>query len=224
MYILLAEDEPAMAEAIQSFLEYHQYTVDRVDNGLDAYRLAGQNAYDGVILDIMMPGLDGFTVLSRLRMDGKTMPVLLLTARAELEDRIEGFDRGADDYLPKPFAMAELLARVKAMLRRRDTYHSDLVTYAGMTLDRNRCLLSTENESVTLSRKEYQLMEFLMNNPGIYFSADRLLDRVWGMDHASEEGTVWVHISFLRKKLVSLNARAVIRSSRGVGYALEEMT
>lgn len=222
MYILLAEDEPAMAEAVVSFLQYHHYTVDNVDNGTDAYHLACKNPYDGLILDIMMPGMDGLMVLSRLRKEGKTMPVLFLTAKSELEDRIEGFERGADDYLPKPFAMAELLVRVKAMLRRRDTYHSDLISYAGMTLDLNKCTLSSGAFSLPLSRKEYQLMEFLMNNPGIYFSADTLLDRVWGMDNVSEQGTVWVHISYLRKKMASIHAKAVIRSNRGVGYALEE--
>ncbi len=222
MYLLLADDEPAMAEAIEAFLEYHQYTVDWVDNGVDAYEQAVRTAYDGLILDIMMPGMDGLEVLSRLRREGKTMPVLLLTARGELEDRIEGFERGADDYLPKPFDMSELLVRVRAMLRRRDTYHSEERTFVDMTLDRDRCMLKSPSASVPLSRKEFRLMELLMDNPRIYFTADRILDRVWGMDASSEQGTVWVHISYLRKKMAALGVKAVIRSKRGVGYALEE--
>ena len=222
MWLLLAEDEPAMAEAIVAFLQYHQYTVDWVDNGLDAYDQAKREPYDGLILDIMMPGMDGLQVLSRLRRENKTMPVLLLTAKGELEDRIEGFEQGADDYLPKPFAMSELLVRVRAMLRRRDAYHADLLTFAGMTLDQSKCTLNVGESSAPLSRREYQLMELLMSNPGIFFSADTLLDRVWGMDAVTEQGTVWVHISYLRKKMAALNARAAIQSKRGVGYALEE--
>lgn len=148
MWLLLAEDEPAMAEAITAFLQYHQYTVDWVDNGVDAYDQASRLAYDGLILDIMMPGMDGLTVLSRLRREGKTMPALFLTAKGELEDRIEGFEHGADDYLPKPFAMSELLVRVRAMLRRRDAYHADVVTFAGMSLDQSKCALTASGESV----------------------------------------------------------------------------
>ncbi len=221
MHILLAEDEQAMADAIVAFLQYHQYTVDWVDNGIDAFEQAVRIPYDGLILDIMMPGMDGLTVLSRLRREGKTMPVLFLTAKGDLEDRIEGFERGADDYLPKPFDMTELLMRVRAMLRRRDTYHSDVVAFENMILDQSKCSLTVGNSTESLSRREYQLMEFLMNHPGIYFSADTLLDRVWGMDSFAEQGTVWVHISYLRKKMASLGAHAAIQSRRGVGYALE---
>lgn len=222
MHILLAEDEPAMAEAVVAFLRYHQYTVDWVDNGLDAWEQAMRGAYDGLVLDIMMPGLDGLQVLSRLRCAGKTMPILLLTARGELEDKIAGFEQGADDYLPKPFALPELLARVKAMLRRRENYHPDLTAFADVTLDQSGCMRSAQGRSCSLSRREYQLMEFLMNHPGAYFSADALLDRVWGMDVVADQGTVWVHISYLRKKLLTLGASAVIRSKRGIGYALEK--
>ena len=224
MHILLAEDEQAMAEAIVAFLQYHQFTVDWVDDGMEAYLQASRIPYDGLILDIMMPGLDGLTVLKRLRQDGRTTPVLFLTAKGDVEDRIAGFEHGADDYLPKPFDMTELLVRVKAMLRRRDTYHSDQLTFGNMTLDQSKCALTVGSSSVSLSRREYQLLEFLMNNPGIYFSADTLLDRVWGMDAITEQGTVWVHISYLRKKIASLGAHAVIQSKRGVGYALEAET
>ena len=224
MRILLAEDERTMAEPIAAFLEYHKYTVDWVDNGADAYRQASAQAYDGLILDIMMPEMDGLTVLSRLRREGKNMPVLLLTAKSEIEDRIKGLDSGADDYLPKPFDMSELLARVRAMLRRRDTYHPETIVFGGMELTPDTCQLSANGKTFSLSRREYQLMELFMNNPGMLFSADTLLDRVWGMDGIVEQGTVWVHISYLRKKMADLGVSAVIRSKRGVGYALEEDT
>ena len=211
-----------MAEPITAFLQYHKYTVDWVDNGADAYRQAKEQVYDGLILDIMMPEMDGLTVLSRLRREGKNMPVLLLTAKSEIEDRIRGLDSGADDYLPKPFDMSELLARVRAMLRRRDTYHPETIAFGGMELTPDTCQLSANGKTFSLSRREYQLMELFMNNPGVLFSADTLLDRVWGMDGIVEQGTVWVHISYLRKKMADLGVPAVIRSKRGVGYALEE--
>ena len=222
MRILLAEDERTMAEPIVAFLQYHKYTVDWVDNGADAYRQACDQVYDGLILDIMMPEMDGLTVLSRLRREGRNMPVLLLTAKSEIEDRIRGLDSGADDYLPKPFDMSELLARVRAMLRRRDTYHPETIAFGGMELTPDTCQLSANGKTFSLSRREYQLMELFMNNPGVLFSADTLLDRVWGMDGIVEQGTVWVHISYLRKKMADLGVAAVIRSKRGVGYALEE--
>ena len=222
MRILLAEDEATMAEPIVAFLQYHQYTVDWVDNGDDAYRQATAQPYDGLILDIMMPGLDGITVLGRLRKEGRSMPVLILTAKSEIEDRIIGLNSGADDYLPKPFDMSELLARVRAMLRRRDTYHPETISFGGMELTPDTCQLSANGKTFSLSRREYQLMELLMNNPGVIFSAETLLDRVWGMDGIVEQGTVWVHISYLRKKMTDLGVHAFIRSKRGVGYSLEE--
>ena len=222
MRILLAEDERTMAEPITAFLQYHKYTVDWVDNGADAYRQAVSQTYDGLIMDIMMPEMDGLTVLNRLRREGRNMPVLLLTAKSEIEDRIKGLDSGADDYLPKPFDMSELLARVRAMLRRRDTYHPENISFGGMELNPDTCQLSANGKTFSLSRREYQLMELFMNNPGMLFSADTLLDRVWGMDGIVEQGTVWVHISYLRKKMADLGVSAVIRSKRGVGYALEE--
>ncbi len=221
MRILLAEDERTMAEPIVAFLQYHNYTVDWVDNGSDAYHQIGAQAYDGAILDIMMPGMDGLTLLRRLRQEGRNMPVLLLTAKSEIEDRIRGLDSGADDYLPKPFDMSELLARVRAMLRRRENYHPETISFGGMELTPDTCQLSANGKSFPLSRREYQLMELFMNNPGVLFSADALLDRVWGMDGIVEQGTVWVHISYLRKKMSDLGVPAVIRSKRGVGYSLE---
>ena len=179
MWLLLAEDEPAMAEAITAFLQYHQYTVDWVDNGADAYSQASSQAYDGLILDIMMPEMDGLTVLSRLRREGKNMPVLMLTAKSELEDRIKGLDSGADDYLPKPFDMSELLARVRAMLRRRDTYHPETINFGGMELTPDTCQLSANGKIFSLSRREYQLMELFMAAPDHRLGQQDICDHLW---------------------------------------------
>lgn len=220
MLLLLAEDEPAMAEAVVEFLRYHQYAVEWVSNGSEALSRAQEAAFDGCILDIMMPGMDGMTVVKKLREAGSRTPVLLLTAKGELEDKVAGFEAGADDYLPKPFALPELLVRVRAMLRRGESYRADALTFAGVTLEAGRCVLSNGSKNSTLSHKEYQLMELLMHNPGVFFSAETLLDRIWGMDAQVGQGTVWSHISYLRKKLEDLGATATIHSRRGVGYAL----
>lgn len=221
MKLLLAEDEIAMSEAVVDILTYHHYTVDAVHNGEDALHYARNQRYDGVILDIMMPKMDGLQVLTQLRREGNTVPVLLLTAKAEVDDRVQGLDAGADDYLPKPFVMGELLSRVRAMLRRRDTYTPDVICLANLRLDQSRFALETPNGSCSLSRLEYQLMELFMTNPGITFSADSLLERVWGCDSDAEVGSVWVYISYLRKKLTALDADVEIRSKRGLGYSLE---
>ena len=221
MKLLLAEDEIAMSEAVVDILSYHHYTVDAVYNGEDALHYARSQHYDGVILDIMMPKMSGLEVLAQLRREGNTTPVLLLTAKAEVEDRILGLDAGADDYLPKPFVMGELLSRVRAMLRRRDTYTPDVLRLANLSLDQRRYALDSPGGSCSLSRLEYQLMELFMSNPGITFSADILLERVWGCDSDAEVGSVWVYISYLRKKLASLEADVEIRSKRGLGYSLE---
>lgn len=210
-----------MSEAVVDILDYHKYSVGAVYNGEDALHYARSQRYDGIILDIMMPKLDGLSVLGQLRREGNSTPVLLLTAKAEVEDRICGLDAGADDYLPKPFAMGELLARVRAMLRRRENYIPDVLRAGNVGLDQRRYALSTQSGSVQLSRLEYQLMELFMRNPGITFSAEALLERIWGCDTDAEVGSVWVYISYLRKKLAGLHANVEIRSKRGLGYSLE---
>lgn len=219
MRLLLAEDEKAMAEAVADILSYHQYHVDTALRGDDALQMVLAGGYDGVILDVMMPGLDGLQVLSRMRKQGLRTPVLLLTAKGEVEDKVAGFEMGADDYLVKPFAMAELLVRVKALLR-----HGGAEENLGagcLRLDKTRAALCCGALSQPLSRLEYRLMELFISNPGRIYSADALLSRVWGMDSDAEIGTVWVYISYLRKKLASLGAAAAIRSKHGVGYYLE---
>ena len=214
-------DEIAMSEAVVDILNYHKYSVDAVYDGEDALYYARSQSYDGIILDVMMPKLDGLSVLRQLRRENNITPVLLLTARAEVEDRIGGLDAGADDYLPKPFAMGELLARVRAMLRRRENYMPDVLRAGNVELDASRFMLSVGGNAVQLSRLEYQLMELFMRNPGITFPAEALLERIWGGNSEAEVGSVWVYISYLRKKLSALRANVEIRSRRGLGYSLE---
>ena len=221
MRLLLAEDEEAMAEAIVAYLEYHHYGVDWATNGTDALERARMGTYDVLVLDIMMPGMDGLTVLRTLRSEGNTTPVLLLTARGEIRDKVQGFESGSDDYLTKPFAMEELRVRLDALTRRGQNYQGELVSFEDLTLDKSGYAIRCGNKTVSLSHREYHLVELFIRNPHIYFSADTLLDRVWGMDADVEYGTVWVHISGLRKKLESIGSKAEIRSKRGVGYALE---
>lgn len=222
MKLLFAEDEVAMSEAVTDILTYHNYIVDTVYDGVSALEYAHAEKYDGIILDIMMPYMNGLEVLKALRKDGIQTPVLLLTAKAEVEDRIEGLDAGADDYLPKPFAMGELLARVRALLRRRENFTPNILTYGNISLDMQSYELSSNGKSIVLSKIEYQMMELFMLNRGIYLSTEDLLVKVWGYDTDAEIGIVWVYISNLRKKLVSLNANVEIKAKRNIGYTLEE--
>lgn len=220
--LLLAEDEAMMAEAICAYLGFHGHQVDWAEDGLAALEMAQAGNYDCLILDIMMPKMDGVTVLKRLRGGGCAVPAIFLTAKSQMDDKVQGFEAGGDDYLTKPFALEELLLRVNAMARRGRTLNSDQLSFADLSLDKSACALSVGKASVPLNHREMQLMEFLMRNPRMYFSADTLLDRVWGMDAEVEQGTVWAHISYLRKKLETLGAHAAIASKRSVGYALEE--
>lgn len=221
MKLLYAEDERSMSEAVVDILSYHKYIVDAVYNGTDALAFAQAERYDGIILDIMMPGLSGLEVLRRLRAAGCRTPVLLLTAKAEVEDQIQGLDLGADDYLPKPFAMGELLARVRAMLRRREAYTPDVLSFGDLTLDRRSNELSAAGGAVTLTRLEYRMMEALMLNRGIYLSTEELLVKTWGYESEAEQGAVWVYVSTLRKRLGAVGSGVRIQARRGVGYRLE---
>ncbi len=221
MKLLYAEDEISMSEAVVDILTYHKYIVDVVYDGEEALAYAQAEEYDGIILDIMMPKLSGLEVLRKLRHAGNKTPVLLLTAKAEIEDRIEGLDLGADDYLPKPFAMGEMLARIRAMLRRKENYTPEILTLGNISLNMQSYALYSNGRSFVLPKLEYQLMELLMLNKGIYLSSETLLTKVWGYDTDTELGTVWVYISYLRKKLAALGANVVITAKRNAGYTLE---
>lgn len=221
MKLLYAEDEISMSEAVVDILTYHKYIVDAVYDREEALAYARSEQYDGIILDIMMPKLDGLEVLKKLRSEKCRTPVLLLTAKAEIEDQIQGLDLGADDYLPKPFPMNLLLARVRAMLRRREEFTPDILKCGNISLNRQSYELSGNGQSFVLPKLEYQLMELLMLNRGIYLSTEELLVRVWGYDTDAELGTVWVYISYLRKRLSALNANVAITAKRNVGYKLE---
>ena len=221
MRLLYAEDEVSMSEAVVDILTYHKYIVDAVYDGEEAlaYALAGQ--YDGIILDIMMPKLDGLEVLRRLRSTGCRTPILLLTAKTGTEDQIHGLDLGADDYLPKPFPMELLLARVRALLRRREEFTPNILTCGNISLNQQTYILSNGKNAFTLPKLEYQLMELLMLNQGIFLSSEDLLTRAWCYDTEAELGTVWVYISYLRKRLSALDADVTIAMKRNIGYRLE---
>lgn len=221
MKLLFAEDEPEMSEAIVDILTFHKYVVDAVFDGEEALAYARAEHYDGMILDIMMPKKSGLEVLTELRKGGCRTPVLLLTAKGEVEDRIQGLDLGADDYLPKPFVMGELLARIRAMLRRREEFTPDILKCGNIELNLHSYELSGTGQAFVLSKLEYQLMELLMLNQGIYLSSEDLLVKVWGYDTDAELGTVWVYISYLRKRLAALNANVEIKAKRNIGYTLE---
>ena len=221
MKLLYAEDEPAMSEAVVDILNYHKYTVDAVYDGREALDYALNEAYDGIILDVMMPKLSGLEVLRELRQAGCKTPVLLLTAKSEVEDRIEGLDAGADDYLPKPFAMGELLARVRAMLRRREEFTPNVIRCGDLCLNQQNAELSCGSRKVVLPKLEYKLMELLMLNQGICLSTEDMLTKVWGYETEADIGVVWVYISYLRKRLSALGSAVEIKARRGVGYTLE---
>lgn len=224
MRLLIAEDELDLAEALSVLFEKNQFSVDVVNDGLSAYDYASGGDYDTVILDVMMPGLNGLEVLRRLREEGVKTPVMMLTARGEKDDRITGFDAGADDYLPKPFEPDELIARVRAMLRRGSAYTPPVLRCGDTELDTGSGTLRCGSESVRLSGREFQVMELFMRSPRMVLSADRIMERVWGWDSDAEINVVWVHISNLRKKLKAIGSHVTIRANRGLGYVLEEET
>ena len=221
MRILFAEDDRDISKAVQTLLTRSGYSVDAVYNGQDAIDYIEQGDYDGVILDWMMPGLSGIKVLAQMRSNGITTPVLMLTARDAIEDRVEGLDTGADDYLPKPFAASELLARIRAMLRRKEDFKHDVIKFADIELDRSAMTVRCNEKSVSLTNKAFQLMEMLVEHPGAVLSISQIMERIWGWDSDAEVNVVWVNISTLRKKLTEIGAHLKIKAIRGVGYSLE---
>lgn len=223
MRLLLAEDEKSLARAVGTLLERSHYAVDVVHDGAEALAYLDSGNYDGVILDRMMPKVDGLTVLRRIRAQGNRVPVLLLTALGEVEDKVEGLDAGANDYLAKPFATAELLARIRAMTRTQTGQSTTRLQVGNLVLDQTNDQLSTPSGSCRLTNKEFQMLELLMANPRQLISAQRMLERIWGYDSEAEVNVVWVYISYLRKKLAQLGANVAIRASRNAGYSLEEL-
>ncbi len=221
MRLLIAEDDPKLLKSLVHIFETNHYVVDGVDNGGTAFDYASSGEYDGLVLDIMMPGMDGVTLLKKLRQNGITTPALFLTAKTEIEQRIQGLDAGADDYLPKPFATGELLARVRAMLRRKDNFIPDLLSFGNLSLNRSTYEISYNENTQALSGKEFQVMEMLMQQPNMILTAEQLITHIWGWDTDVDVSVVWVHISNIRKKLDALSAPIVIRFVRNAGYVLE---
>ena len=220
MKLLLAEDERSLSRAIIHILQKNNYTADAVYDGLSALDYLAAGDYDGVILDIMMPKLDGISVLRTLRAQGNPVPVLMLTAKAEIDYKVLGLDCGANDYLTKPFDTRELLARIRAMTRSQEGKDSRL-SFGNITLDRASFTLASPTGSFRLANKEYQMMEILMSNPHNLISAERFLEKIWGFDSEAEINVVWVYISYLRKKLAALHANVQIKAVRNAGYTLE---
>lgn len=222
MRILVAEDEVELARGLKFLLEKHKFSVDIVHNGEDALDYFHTAEYDTVVLDIMMPRLNGLEVLRSIRGEGSGVPVMMLTAKAEIEDRVEGLEAGADDYLPKPFSTREFIARVRALVRRNENYVNPVLSFGNVRLDCSRYEMSRDTVSVRLNNKEYQLMELFFRHPHLVFSTERIMDRIWGQDSETGVDAVWTYIGFLRRKLKQLGGNIEIRTVRGAGYSLEE--
>ncbi|MEE3351829.1 MAG: response regulator transcription factor, partial [Saccharofermentanaceae bacterium] len=215
------EDEKSLSRALCAILAKNNYSVEAVYDGQDAldYLLSGE--YDCAVLDVMMPKMDGFTVLRKIREKGITIPVMMLTARSEIDDKVEGLDLGANDYLTKPFESRELLARLRAITRSVATAADNSLRFGNIVLDRKSFELSGPSGSVRLAAKEYQMMEYLMSNPGNLISTDRFMEKVWGLDSDADINVVWTNLSYLRKKLTSVGSDVKIKAARNAGYFLE---
>lgn len=223
MRLLLAEDEKALSKALVAILERNNYSVDPVYDGKSALEYIETGNYDGAVLDIMMPVMDGISVLQEIRKRGNLIPVLLLTAKSEIDDKVLGLDSGANDYLTKPFNSRELLARIRAITRVQTAQSSSQLHMGNVTLNRATFELSTPSGSFRLANKEFQMIELLMSNPRVLISSERFMEKIWGFDSEAEINVVWVYISYLRKKLTALNANIQIKATRNAGYSLEDI-
>ncbi len=221
MRLLIIEDDADISKALKTVFEKNNYCADIADNGPDGISFGLSGNYDGIILDIMLPGCDGYEVLKKLRDKQITVPVLMLTARSEVSDKVAGLDAGADDYLAKPFSVSELLARVRAMLRRRSDYQPDIIKINNVVLNKGTLELEFNNKKTRLVAREYQVLEMMAENIGNIISTETMMEHIWGWDTDVEVSIVWVTVSNIRKKLVAINAPLSIRSVRGIGYALE---
>lgn len=223
MHLLVIEDERALCETIVRSLRRLAYSVDYCYDGEKALAFLGVERYDLVLLDLNLPKKDGMTVLRTLRQADWETKVLILSARGEVEDKVEGLDAGANDYLTKPFHSRELLARLRAMTRTQAAQADSRLQMGNVTLDRAAFSLSTPTGNYRLANKEFQMMELLMSNPGILISSERFMEKIWGYDSDAEINVVWVYISYLRKKLAALHANIRIKATRNAGYSLEEI-
>lgn len=221
MRLLLVEDEKTLSSALVTILKHNNYAVDAVYNGQDAIDYLDTQIYDGVILDIMLPVVDGITVLKTIRQNGNMVPVLLLTAKSEIEDKVVGLDSGADDYLTKPFVTQELLARIRAITRRTKELKDNVLIYGDLKLDRITFELISEKGKVLLTSKEFQIMEMFMNNETMVISPNLFMDKIWGFDSETDMNVVWTYISYLRKKLKQIGSKVNIKVVRNIGYTLE---
>ena len=221
MKLLLAEDEQSLSKALTAILEHNGYTVDAVYDGIEALEYLEMGEYDGVILDIMMPRMDGMTALQKIREKGNQVPILMLTAKSEVDDKVAGLDHGANDYLTKPFASKELLARIRAMTRTQTAAITSTLQFGNISLDQATKELSSPSGKFHLANKEFQVMELLISNPKNVIPTERIMEKVWGYDSNAELNVVWAYISYLRKKLTALNADIQIKATRNTGYSLE---
>lgn len=221
MRLLVIEDEDALAEALCEILKQNSYMVDTVNNGIEGLDYARSGIYDIILLDIMLPGMDGISLLKTLRREGISTPVILLSAKSDLNDVIHGLDAGSDDYLSKPFSTAELLARIRALTRRGNNYMGEILSYMDLSLNKGTMELSCKGEFIKLGGKEARLMEIFLSSPRQVIPKDLLMEKVWGIDSNTEYNNVEVYISFLRQKLSSLDTQVQIKTSRGIGYSLE---
>ncbi|MCR5290649.1 MAG: response regulator transcription factor [Treponema sp.] len=223
MRILLVEDEERLSQALVEIFKKNKIGVDAVYTGTDGLKYARTGAYDGVVLDIMLPEMDGITVLKTLRDEQNSVPVLLLTAKDEVADKVTGLDSGADDYMTKPFSTDELLARVRALTRRKGEVKENVITFGDLTLNVKNCeLVNAAGDSLKLSLKEYQIVDLLFRSPHEVITKEQIIEKIWGNDSSAEYNNVEVYISFLRKKMLFLKAKTEIRTARGIGYSLEE--
>ena len=223
MRILLAEDDRSLSRAIEMMLKKSSYAVDVVFNGSDALSYLESALYDAAILDIMMPYVDGIAVLKEIRKKNNYIPILLLTAKHQIEDKVEGLDAGANDYLTKPFDFRELLARLRCIMRIPEVQSGNILRAGNVTLDTVTCMLSTPIRGYQLANKEFQMMRLFMSLPGQIISADRFLEKIWDMDSTAEMNTIWTYVSYLRRKLEAVSANVQIITKRNLGYVLEEI-
>ena len=222
MRILIVEDEPDLLDALKKQLQSSGYSVDACGNGLDAEDYLKMATYDAVVLDIMLPGIDGLTLLKKMRAEGNTTHVLLLTALDSIENKVNGLDAGADDYLVKPFAYDELLARLRVLLRRRSGQTTNVLEYGGLVMDLNSRTVTRDGTEITLSSKEFAVLEYLLRNPGRVLSRDKIENHVWNYDFEGGSNVVDVYIRYLRKKIDNGSNKKLLHTIRGAGYVLRE--